>query len=61
MEIVNLGASSTLGLLVFVTADSLGMVQIADCHLFSFLVLMSFEGNDNQLLFSIQEETSVGL
>ena len=55
MKIVNLGVGCTFGLLVFVTADSLGMVQIADCHSFSFLVLKSFEGNDNQLLFSIQE------
>ncbi|RKX36853.1 MAG: hypothetical protein DRP64_18000 [Verrucomicrobia bacterium] len=55
MEVVNLGAGGTFGLLVFVTADSLGMVQIADCHSFSLFVLKSFEGNDNQLLFSIQE------
>ena len=55
MKIVNLGVGCTFGLLVFVTADSLSMVQIADCHSFSFLVLKSFEGNDNQLLFSIQE------
>ena len=55
MEIVNLGVGCTFGLLVFVTVDSLSMVQIADCHSFSFLVLKSFEGNGNQLLFSIQE------
>jgi hypothetical protein len=54
MEIVNLSIGGTFGLLVFVTANSLGMVQRADCHEFPFLC-ESFLGNDNQRLFSIQE------
>lgn len=38
MKIVNLGIGCTFGLLIFVTADSLGMVQIVDCHDLLYLV-----------------------
>ena len=55
MQVVDLGVLGSFRLLVFVTTDSLGMVQIADCHGFPFFCWRTFEGNDNQLLFSIPE------
>ena len=54
MQVIDLGILHSFRLLVFVTADSLGMVQRANCHMFPFW-FESLLGNDNQLLFSIPE------
>jgi len=54
MQVVNLGICPAFGLLVLVTANSLGMVIGSWLSWVSFLLLQSLERNENQLLFPNQ-------
>ena len=56
MQVINFSIFSSIRLLIFVTADSLSMVQRADCHMFPLLCEI-FLGNDIQLFFFNPIET----
>ena len=59
MKVVDLGVFGSFCFLVFVTVDSLGMVQIADCHWVSFLVGELSRKRQSATFFNTRE-ASVG-